>query len=200
MNAWWALGAVVMALLVWPPSARSERPFFTPRGASVNEGDPLSVAYAMDLLALALAGGAPGIVAVEAVAEACDETAEARSGGGVAGAWGSSSTRSDGVGALSRVAAAMRWGVDERSAWAAAPPVWRPVASAFELSARCGAAPSGLLRQAAKDLRAAEGERLATASARAGVRVVLPLGLCFLPAFVLLTIVPMVLGLVRLPS
>lgn len=196
MNGWCALAAVVMALLVWPPSARAERPFFTARRTSAGGDDPLSVAYAMDLLALTLAGGAPGVVAVEAVAEACGDAESAVGRGGDRG----EASRSDGVGALSRVAAALRWGVDERSAWAAAPPVWRPVASAFELSARCGAAPSGLLRQAAKDLRVAEGERVAMASAKAGVRVVLPLGLCFLPAFVLLTIVPMVLGLVRLPT
>jgi len=32
------------------------------------------------------------------------------------------------------------------------------------------------------------------------VRIVLPLGLCFLPAFILIAIVPLVLGLVKLPA
>ena len=46
-------------------------------------------------------------------------------------------------------------------------------------------------------VRVGESERIAVAGAKAGVRIVLPLGLCFLPAFVLLTVVPLVMGLVE---
>lgn len=169
-----ALALVCLAVVAWPPGARSERPF----GGSRPDGDevtPMSIAYAMDLLALALAGGAPSVIALEAVGEA-----------------GPPGVRDD----LGRVAAALRWGVGDDGAWSAASTAWRPAASAFALSARAGAAPANLLTQAAADLRAAEAERVAVAGAKAGVRIVLPLGLCFLPAFILLTIVPLVLGLV----
>lgn len=136
----------------------------------------MEVAYVMDLLALALSGGAPAVVSLEAVSASCARPLAAP---------------------LERVAAAMRWGVDDDRAWATVEPAWMPVASAFSLASRAGAAPSGLLRRAAEDLRARETERVAVAGAKAGVRVVLPLGLCFLPAFILLTIVPLVLGLVH---
>lgn len=142
----------------------------------VAQGSSLDVAYAMDLIALALAGGAPTVGALESVAES--------TGGEVAAV-------------LSRVAAAMRWGVPDAQAWSTAPPAWRPAATAFALAGRAGAAPSALLRRAAADTRAAESERVAVAGAKVGVRVVLPLGLCFLPAFILLTIVPLVIGLVE---
>lgn len=172
-----AVLAAVAALLLWPSSPAAERAFGRPRRERPEtEASPLAVAYAMELLALALAGGAPTVVALETVAQAGN---------------GPAST------ALSRVAAALRWGVGDAGAWASVSSVWMPAASAFTLAARAGAAPSALLRQGAADLRAAESERVAVAGAKAGVRIVLPLGLCFLPAFVLLTVVPLVLGLVE---
>ncbi len=46
----------------------------------------------------------------------------------------------------------------------------------------------------ADELRAARGAECEAAARRAGVLVVLPLGLCFLPAFVLAGLVPIVLS------
>jgi len=55
--------------------------------------------------------------------------------------------------------------------------------------------PSRLLVDGSRDHRAAELAALDTAGARVGVRLVAPLGLAFLPAFVLTTVVPLVLAL-----
>lgn len=174
-----ALALVVAAIGVWPSPATASRAVGTSRREAKSSRDvdesPMAVAHAMDLLALALAGGAPTVVALEAVAASCAPGVREP---------------------LSRVAAAMRWGVDDDGAWASASPAWQPAAGAFALAARAGAPPSTLLRRAAEDLRARESERIAVAGAKAGVRIVLPLGACFLPAFVLLTVVPLVLGLV----
>jgi len=58
-----------------------------------------------------------------------------------------------------------------------------------------GASPAPMLDALAVDQR--ERQRLAgeAAARRAGVAMVAPLGLCFLPAFVLLGVVPLVAGL-----
>ena len=58
-----------------------------------------------------------------------------------------------------------------------------------------GAAPAALLRAVADDADAAARAAAEAAARRAAVTAVLPLGLCFLPAFVLLGIVPLVAGL-----
>ena len=163
------VGLLLMAWLIRPGKRRSTSPEGPPH--------PLQIAYCLELLALAMAAGAPATSAIHAVATAV---------GGRAGD------------ELNRVSAATQWGVDGYRAWVAAPGYWAPAARAFHVAATAGAAPSTLLRQAAADLRQSEKERVETAAAKAGVRVVLPLGLCFLPAFITLTIIPLVLGLVDL--
>ncbi|WP_288756357.1 type II secretion system F family protein [uncultured Dermacoccus sp.] len=206
MTVWALVAASAAAMAVWPSSARAERPVLVTSDETDTADHPLAVASTIDLLALALEGGAPAVVALEAVGAAqrggpSTETLFRDAGGlELPNSAGSPGDAAGGVSTVSRVAAALRWGVDERSAWALAPPVWRPVATAFELAGRCGAAPSSLLRQAADDLRRSEAERVTQAGAKAGVRIVLPLGLCFLPAFILIAIVPLVLGLVKLPA
>lgn len=175
-----ALVLLVASVAVWPSGLTASRGFGTTRREAKQARDvtesPMAIAHAMDLIALALAGGAPTVVALEAVSASCGPAVREP---------------------LARVAAAMRWGVDDEGAWASASQAWRPVAGAFALAARAGAPPSALLRRAAADLRTSESERIAVAGAKAGVRIVLPLGACFLPAFVLLTVVPLVLGLVE---
>ena len=70
------------------------------------------------------------------------------------------------------------------------------VARAAERSGHSGAALAGAFARVADDLRA---DAVQTAEARArtaGVLVVLPLGLCFLPAFVLTGLVPVIVAVV----
>lgn len=193
MNGWWVT-LLMAAVLLWP--SRSEPPFvpaaavadpnfstlttvgqqlagppLVGRGRSVDE---VAVAGAMDLLALALEGGAGLVEALEAV------TVE------LGGALGKH---------LAVISAAMRWGMDEDKAWASLPAAWDPAARALSMAALSGVPPAGLLVQAAADLRRAEEQRLEVAASRLGVLLVLPLGLAFLPAFVLMTVVPVVLAL-----
>jgi pilus assembly protein TadC len=98
---------------------------------------------------------------------------------------------------LAVVAAALRWGVDDAQAWSVVDNLWSRTALALRLAAASGAPPSGLLLSGAEDLRTRERAAVDEAAARVGVRLVLPLGLTFLPAFVLSTIVPVVVALSR---
>lgn len=67
--------------------------------------------------------------------------------------------------------------------------------SALELSAATGAGPVALIRAAADERRRRTQGRRARAAQRLGVLVLLPTGLCLLPAFMLLTVVPLVIDL-----
>lgn len=65
---------------------------------------------------------------------------------------------------------------------------------ALDLSRRAGVPAAALLRAAAEDLRDDAAAAGLAAAERLGVRLVLPLGTCVLPAFVLLGVVPVVVG------
>jgi hypothetical protein len=137
----------------------------------------------LELLSACLAGGAPLPTAAEAVGAAV---------GGPAGA------------RLSAVAAALAVGTVPSEAWqslAGADPSQRaqdPLAPAARALARAsdGGAPvaSAVLRLAA-EVRAEGRSAAEQAARRVGVLAVAPLGLRFLPAFVLLGVVPVVVGL-----
>lgn len=98
---------------------------------------------------------------------------------------------------LGLVAEALHTGADPRQAWLSAPPEPGVTGLASFERAMARAADSGIplvavLDRLTDDVRA---ERRAAADRRArsvGVRAAAPLGLCFLPAFVLVGIVPMV--------
>jgi tight adherence protein B len=75
-------------------------------------------------------------------------------------------------------------------------PRWVKVLDRTLVLARdAGVPPSALLASAATDERRRRAARRRVAAARLGVRLVVPTGACLLPAFVLLTVVPMVLAL-----
>ena len=64
-------------------------------------------------------------------------------------------------------------------------------------SADRGTALTGALDRQAADLRAAKVAVANAATRRVGVLVILPLGLCFLPAFVLVGVVPVVVAVLH---
>ncbi|MEO3937785.1 type II secretion system F family protein [Dermatophilaceae bacterium Soc4.6] len=132
------------------------------------------VAATMVLLAVALRSGCGEVEAIEAVARVSDGTVAAH---------------------LRSVSAARRWGVGARLAWTTADPGWTSVARVLAVAARAGIPPSRLLVEASRDQRAAELAALDAAGARVGVLLVAPLGLAFLPAFLLTTVVPLVVAL-----
>lgn len=134
------------------------------------------VGEALVLLALGYRSGLPTSAVLEAVATLSPAT-----------------TAHD----LRQVAAALRWGASESDAWGSVDAAWAPAARAVALAHSAGVPPGPLLLRAADDLGLGELERLEVASARVAVRLVLPLGLVLLPAFVLTTVVPIVAALAR---
>ncbi len=170
LAALWAAAAVVL----WPgarPWQVSKRRVRARRGR-----DPahVEVPEALELLALAMSGGADLHGALRQVARAI---------GGEQGR------------ELASVAAGLAWGLDDAVVWDLVPPRWEPARRAVQLAGTAGVPPAGLLRDAAADLRRDALARVETATARLSVRLVVPLGLAFLPAFVLTTVVPVVLAL-----
>lgn len=185
--------AVVTAVVLWPgrapvPTRRrgSTGGVGTTRGSGEIHGDrttdrpeagvsAAAVADALTLLAVALRSGCAPL-------EALDEVA-ARSPDDVAAQ-------------LRSVATAHRWGLEPAECWAYVPPVWGPAALAWQAALTAGVSPATLLERAGEVIRDREARRVEAALARAGVLLVLPLGLAFLPGFVATTVVPVVLHLV----
>lgn len=130
---------------------------------------------AADLLGAALRAGAPVDRAASAVADAL---------GGPLGE------------RLERTARSLRLGGTPAEAWAYVSDVAgaERLVSAAVRSSASGGALAGALGRLADDLRADRSVAAEAAARRAGVLIVLPLGLCFLPAFVLTGLVPVVVA------
>ena len=195
--------AVVVAVLVWvastPWRVAGRRPTVTRRAGLDGLGQPgrrrtwwrrgprdwgrdgstadmprVELAVVLDLLGAALSAGAGIPRAIEATGRAM---------GGPEGI------------ALSSVAAALVLGAPWETAWSAAPARFAPLAGALRPAWTHGAAPREALRVAGLQISQDTDARARTEAARLGVRLVLPLGLCFLPAFVLIGLVPVLLSL-----
>jgi Flp pilus assembly protein TadB len=96
---------------------------------------------------------------------------------------------------LTRAAHALVLGATWDRAWADAPAVLDPMVRALRGAWLDGAAPGEALRAAGEEVRHERRSTARTAAARLGVRLVLPLGACYLPAFVLVGLVPVLLAL-----
>ena len=100
--------------------------------------------------------------------------------------------------ALRRVAVQLSWGSTAEAAWSpltAQTDRWDDLADALLLSTRTGAPAASLLASAASSARATRRWNAEAAATRLSALLVLPLGLCTLPAFLLLGVVPVVLTL-----
>lgn len=97
---------------------------------------------------------------------------------------------------LADIARLSALGAPPEDAWSAAlqDPTWAPIARAVIRAHHSGAALTDVLNRVASELRRDLRTRTEAAAARASVTAVLPLGLCFLPAFLLLGVVPVVAG------
>jgi pilus assembly protein TadC len=135
----------------------------------------LDLPYAADLLAAALRAGLPTDRAVREVADAL---------GGPVGV------------RLGRVAGAITLGLPPALAWRPVHdlPAGTRMSAAVARSTHSGAALAGAFTRLADDLRATRLAEVQAAAQRAGVLLVLPLGLCFLPAFVVAGIVPVIVA------
>lgn len=98
---------------------------------------------------------------------------------------------------LHKVAALGALGADPPAAWAHAreDPLWSDVARAIARAGNSGSALSALMERMVEDRRAEQEQAAYAAVRRASVVAMAPLGLCFLPAFVCIGVVPVVIGL-----
>ncbi len=148
----------------------ARRPDGTPDpGAQLRADLPV----ACDLLAVCLAAGTPVGGALGSVGDAV---------GGPLGA------------VLGQVAGRLRLGAAPRGAWAGVPDDVAPLARVVVRAGETGSSVVPALQALAVDRRAAQRAATAAAVQRAGVAVLAPLGACFLPAFLCLGVVPLVLG------
>jgi hypothetical protein len=97
--------------------------------------------------------------------------------------------------ALVRASSALMMGADWPAAWQGAPSRLSPVVDGLAPTWITGAAPGPALRAAVGHLRRERRSAAREAAGRLGVHLVLPLGLCFLPAFVLIGLVPVMISL-----
>lgn len=158
----------VRSLSASTPIARRRRPAPRP--------DPLASAAAYDLLAACLRSGLPTASAAGAVAEQAPEPlAEA----------------------LRRAANLLALGAEPDIAWqqTGTHADTEALSRIARRSARSGSALADGLAELAAEHRSTVEDRGAAAAERAGVLISGPLGLCFLPAFLCLGIVPVVIGL-----
>ncbi len=126
------------------------------------------------LLAAVLGAGAPIPRALDAVGRAI---------GGVTGA------------GLARVGAELLLGAGWERAWVHCPDRLGLLRAALGPAWKQGAPPGDALRRAEDDLRRARQAAGRRAAARLAVHLILPLGCCFLPAFVLIGLVPVLVSL-----
>uniref|UniRef100_UPI000A59C07D type II secretion system F family protein n=1 Tax=Streptomyces graminilatus TaxID=1464070 RepID=UPI000A59C07D len=131
---------------------------------------------AADLLAACIAAGAGPVVAAQAVGEA------------LAGPVGE---------ALARGAAEVRLGGEPAEAWRrlASIPGAGSLASLLERADESGVPAAGPVARLAADTRADWGRTATERARRAAVMVTAPVGLCFLPAFIAVGVLPVVIGL-----
>jgi Flp pilus assembly protein TadB len=138
--------------------------------------EPLALAGAWELLAACLRAGMPVPVAVRAVAEGLDAPAGP---------------------ALRRTAELLTLGADPTQAWQPALECTATarLAKAARRSGRSGTALAESLTRLAAEVRAGAREQSEARAQRAGVLIAAPLGLCFLPAFLAIGVVPVLIGL-----
>ncbi|MFI6030588.1 type II secretion system F family protein [Amycolatopsis magusensis] len=150
--------------------------FAAGRPRAPSAADARRLATCWDLLAAALRAGLPVPVAIRAVAPGAPAEVAAT---------------------LRSTAELLALGADPVEAWKAASTCadTAELARAARRTAKSGAALAGVAEVMAERVRAAMADRTEARAQRAGVLVTGPLGLCFLPAFLCLGLLPLLAGL-----
>jgi tight adherence protein C len=172
------LPVVLVAVVAWPATAWAASRRAEARRLAIRRDAAPAV---LDLLGAALLAGLNPHKAVLRVSERAPEVL--RQDLEMAAAV----LRLGGTPAAALRAAADRSGLDEL----------RAAAAALEAAERWGAPPAEALAARAEALRSRARLHAEAEAGRAAVRLAFPLVLCFLPAFVLLTVVPTVAGSLR---
>ncbi|WP_367133318.1 type II secretion system F family protein [Saccharothrix sp. HUAS TT1] len=178
-----SLFLLALAVITFPAPSRAAlrlRPRAGPRRTRAPKPgppDPFAAAATWDLLAAALRAGLPVAGAVRAVLPGVPPGPAER---------------------LREVVDLLALGADPVHAWARAldHPDTAPLARAARRTARSGAALAGAAADLAVQARAGVADQAEARAQRAAVLVAGPLALCFLPAFLCLGVVPVVIGLV----
>ncbi|MFI6792401.1 type II secretion system F family protein [Nonomuraea sp. NPDC050383] len=167
---------VIAGLLTMPMVAFALQRRQDPATRRVRERIIADLPFTADLMAACLSAGRPVGAATEIAANA------------VAGPLGQR---------LSWVSSQLRLGADPEPTWAhlARDPSTGQLARAMSRAAQSGAPVADVLMRVADDAREAARATSVAAARSVGVKAVAPLGLCFLPAFVLLGIIPVIAGL-----
>lgn len=163
------IAGTAVAVAIWWFLRRARQPPTT---------DHLTVAATWDLLAACLRAGLPVPTAITAVADQLPPHA-ARP--------------------LKESADLLALGADPDTAWSAATscPDTAALARGARRAAQSGTALADLVTDLATSVRTHAADAAEATAQRAGVLIAAPLGLCFLPAFVCLGIVPVIAGLAR---
>lgn len=165
------LAAVAAAALVLMVTARTPGPVGSRRvRASGQRPIVLDQSVACELLSVLFAGGASIPDALATLGEA---TGDAE---------------------LTVAARLLRWGAGWEEATEQLPRHWSRVVGPLQAAWVHGVDPAPVLRTTAATWRARRAARAREAAERLSVRLVLPLGLCLLPAFILLGLVPVALS------
>jgi pilus assembly protein TadC len=166
--------------------------------------DGRAVALTLDLVAAALRAGAPADQAIALVAGALAELPGRAAEYGRPGVLSAvaPAARADrerleqAIAPLARVGRLLQLGADPYPTWTELAEVtgYRGVAVAARRCADSGARLAQALTTSAQDLRSEHRVAAIARAERTGVWVLLPLGVCFLPAFVCIGVVPIVIG------
>lgn len=161
--------AVAVSLGVWTLCTRAEPPGVRREREAVRRGLP----HVTRLLAVVLASGQSVAAALGVVADALPGAASAP---------------------LARARSALAVGVPAEVVWAelAATPGLEPLGRAFGRASESGARVVDAVARLAEQLAAEERAGVEDRARTVGIRAAVPLGLCLLPAFLLLGIVPVV--------
>jgi pilus assembly protein TadC len=143
----------------------------------VADPDPGRLAATFDLVAAALDAGLPPTRALATVAVVMPEGLKART---------------------ERVAAMLELSNDPLALWEllAADDVLGPLGTALARAEESGAPVAEAVRVLADESRRTDRTERLERARRVGVRTAAPLGLCFLPTFLLVAVVPTVIGLI----
>ena len=164
--------AVVSGIAAWWFIGRAESPVERRTRREIRRDLP----HLVDLLAAALRGGATPSVGVRMACRALPGAAAER---------------------LSGVTERLELGVDPEKVWASLSddPDLAPLGRALARSHRTGAGVVPTIERLADDLARSATAHSEERARAVGVRAALPLGLCLLPSFLLLGIVPLVVGM-----
>ncbi|MDA0636674.1 type II secretion system F family protein [Nonomuraea sp. MCN248] len=170
------LPGLLVALLVTPATAAVLHRREPPELRRDRDRIAADLPFAADLMSACLLAGRP-------ITAATDIAATAISGPlGLRLAW---------------VSAQLKLGADPEPTWnhLSRDPATAQLARAMIRAAQSGAPVADVLTRLADDAREASRAASAAAARSVGVKAVAPLGLCFLPAFVFLGIIPVIAGL-----